>query len=232
MSLKEEGNEPAVKHPNPIDRNRSIVWARYHVDSNEWVLLALKITRRADESGKEVPSLVTVALVDHNGRPLVEDMIKTSSMVSNDEIARHGVDQSVVFNAKSFDDVIENLNAKIGAKTIVAWDPKMIQGILDELHHLHGAEPRRWKGHDASMEYSRFIGKTDNPLNGYELQELPLLGLSAVDECRSVLKVIQEIAAASQATNSLNGDPSWTAEFYRPKVGAKDKIKGLFGFGS
>jgi hypothetical protein len=228
MSLKEEVNTDASHHPNPIDRNRSIVWARYHVDSNEWALLSVKLTRQG-----QAPSLATVALVDHNGRTLVEEMIKASDMVQNEEIAQHAVDQSVVFNAKSFESAMRNLVDKIGDKTLVAWDMSFIQKSFDELCALNGMPSVEWKGDSASKELARFVGETEDPENGYKLQPLPIVGLSAVDECKAILKVINEIAGASQAGDSIaTGKPGWTAEFYRPKVGAKEKLKGLFGLNS
>jgi hypothetical protein len=231
MTTNEE-TQAVVNHPNPIDKNRSIVWARYHVDSDDWVLLAVKVTRHANSEGKEIPSLVTLALVDHAGSTLFETMIKASDMVSNDEIAQHGVEQSVIFKAKSFQEVTETLIKLIDDKTLVSWDPALIQKTFDELAELHGAEKIRWKSHGVAGELSRFVGKTDNPHNGYESQPLPLTGIGALDECKSVIKVIAEIAKASQASDAVaGGDPGWTAEFYKPKISAtaKEKFKGFFG---
>lgn len=232
MPLKDE-TQPVVKHPNPIDKNRSIVWARYHVDSDDWVLIALKVTRRTNAEGKEIPSLVTLAIVDRSNKVLLETMIKASDMVSNEEIAQHGVDQSVVFKAKPFAEVAKALSGLIeNETTIVTWDPKFIQQTFDELSELHGVPKRRWKCHGVAEELARFVGKTENVFNGYEPQPLPILGIGALDECKAVNKVIGEIAKSSQTTDSVaGGDPGWTAEFYKPKVGttAKDKLKGFFG---
>ncbi len=234
MTLKDE-QQAVAKHPNPIDKNRSIVWARYHVDSDDWVLLALKVTRRANAEGKQVPSLVTLALVDHTNKVLFQSMIKASDMVSNEEIAQHGVDQSVVFQAKTFAEVTKMLSQLVEHETtIVTWDPKATQQIFDELAELHGVPKTRWKSHGVADELARFVGKTDNPMNGYERQPLPILGIGALDECKAVNKVIAEIAKASQTTDSIaGGDPGWTAEFYKPKISAaaKDKFKGFFGLG-
>lgn len=224
MSLKEDGYE-APNHPNPMDRNRSIVWARYHVDSNEWALLSAKVTRRDGRI-----SLATIALVDNHGRELLEEMIKASDVVPSEEIAQHGVDQSVVFNAKSFEEVMRKLVDRIGERTLVAWDMKAVQEIMDELCAINNMPQVEWRGESACRELARFKGETQDVKNGYNPQPLKLIGISAADECKSVLKVIAEIAASSQASDSLiDGKPGWTAEFYRPKVGAKEKLKGLFG---
>lgn len=224
MSLREEGHD-APNHPNPIERNRSIVWARYHVDSNEWALLSAKVTRR---DGKI--TLATIALVDNHGREMLEEMIKASDVVPNEEIAQHGVDQSVVFHAKSFEEVMRKLVDRIGDRTLVAWDMKAVQSIMDELCTMNNRPSVEWRGDSACKELARFKGETQDVKLGYNPQPLELSGISAADECKSVLKVIQEIAASSQASDSLvDGKPGWTAEFYRPKVGAKEKLKGLFG---
>lgn len=224
MSLKAEGHDVS-NHPNPIDRNRSIVWARYHVDSNEWALLSAKVTRRDGQI-----TLATIALLDNHGRELVEEMIKASDVVPNEEIAQHGVDQSVVFNAKSFEEVMRKLVDRIGERTLVAWDMKAVQSVMDELCAINKMPSVEWRGDSACKELARFRGETEDVKLGYNPQPLELVGISAADECRSVLKVINEIAASSQASDSLvDGKPGWTAEFYRPKVGAKEKLKGLFG---
>jgi hypothetical protein len=224
MSLKEEVHD-APNHPNPIDRNRSIVWARYHIDSNEWALLSVKVTRREGHI-----SLVTVALLDNHGRALLEEMIKASDVVPSEEIALHGVDQSVVFNAKSFEEVMRKLVDRIGERTLVAWDMKAIQTIMDELCLKNNMPSVEWRGESACNELARFVGETQDVKLGYNAQPLKLVGISAADECKSVLKVITDMAASSQASDSLvDGKPGWTAEFYRPKVGAKEKLKGLFG---
>jgi hypothetical protein len=229
MTLHEEA--PVVaKHLNPIDKNRAIVWARYHVDSDDWVLLAVKVTHHTNAEGKQIPSLVTLALVDHDQKVLLETMIKAPDAVTNEEISLHGVDQSVVFKAKSFDEVTKTLLKLIGEKTIVSWNPKLIQQTFNELAELNGKPVSKWKSHSVAEELARFVGKSDNPMNGYEPQPLPLVGISALDECKSVYKVIAEIAKASQTTDSIaGGDPGWTAEFYKPKIAAKDKFKGFFG---
>lgn len=222
--MSSKGN--VSSHPNPMDRNRSIVWARYHADSNEWALLSVKITRQGDK-----PSLATIALVDRHGRPLVEEMVKSCDEVPSDEIAQHGVDQSVVFNAKPFEEVMRKLVDKIGDNTLVAWDMAVIQKSFDELCALHGMPSVEWRGDSACKENARFIGIPDaSEKYGYKMHPLKLTGLGAVDECKSVLKLIMDMAASSQTNDSVvKGDPSWTAEFYRPKVGAKEKLLGLFG---
>lgn len=224
--MSTEGHE-RPGHPNSIDRNRSIIWARYHVDSEDWVLMAVKTT------GKLSPSLVTVALVDRFGKTVLEAMIKASDMVSNDEIFKHGVDQSVVFNAKTFQEVVGNLMEAIGEKAVVAWNADAMQDVFDVLARQNDVAGPQFEAHSVSEEYARFVG--DLGADGkYKQKELSVLGISAADECRAVLRTISGMAGASQVmTDALaSGKPGWTAEFYKPKVGPTEKLKGLFGFNS
>lgn len=228
-----ESEQGKLNHPNPIDRNRSITWARYYMDSNEWVLLSLKVTKRTVESGVEQPSVVTVALLDHSGKTLLECMVKAPHMVSNDEIAKHGVNYSVVYNAKPYEQIIADLIQIIGSREIVAWDCELVQKQFDDLGRFYGAPIRKWKIQDACSRFVSFVGIPQDIKNGYDAQPLPVSVLSAVEECRTVRKQISEMAAGNQVTDQVAcGKPGWTAEFYKPKLTPKDKIKGMFGFHS
>lgn len=228
MSFNEDHD--TVAHPNPMDRNRSIMWARYHMDSDDWILLAAKVTRRSDASGKSVPSIVSIAVTEHTGKALMEAMIRTSEIVSNDEIAQHGVNQSIVFNAKPYVEVRETLLKLLAEKALMTWDSDFIQKTFNELDSLNGFAPAHWKGDSAIREFARFSGKLRNPGEGYMPQPLPSLGISAADECRSIIKLIKDMAGSSQVTDQVaSGKPGWTAEFYKPRINATDKLKGFFG---
>ncbi len=231
MSFNEDHD--AVVHPNPMDRNRSIMWARYHVDSDDWILLAAKLTRRSDASGKSTPSIVSVAVTDHTGKALFEALASFSEMVSSDEIAQHGVNQSVIFNAKPYAEVRQSLLKLLAEKALVTWDSDNIQKTFNELDSINGFAPSHWKGDSATREFARFVGKTRNPGEGYVSQPLPALGISAADECRSIIKLIKDMASSSQVTDQVaSGKPGWTAEFYKPRLNATDKLKGFFGMNS
>lgn len=233
MNSKPATNRANDEHPNPMDRNRSIMWARYHMDSDEWVSLAVKVTRKPDEAGVQKPSVVTMALMNCHGETVLECMIKASQMVSNEEVAQHGVEYSVMYNAVSYEQALNELRNKIDGKTIVAWDVIQLQETFKELDEYYGAPVQKWTAHSAQKEWSRFVGHTRDVKNGYEMQPLPVLGMSAVDELRAVKKVMSDIAGSSQMNDELaGGKPGWTAEFYRPKVNPSDKLKGFFGLKS
>ncbi|SRR5579883_266327 len=220
-------------HANPVDRNRAISWARYLMDSDEWVIMALKVTRRTVDSRPDQPSLITVALLNNVGNIRLEAMVKTPYMVSNEEIAQHGVDYSVVYNAKPYDQVRDDIIRAVNSREMVVWDAPVMHAALAELDHYFNLSERAWKFYCASSEYARFRGVKAVSGAQYEVQPLPQIGLSAVDECRSVYKIISEMAASSQFTDPIaGGRPGWTAEFYRPKINTGDKLKGMFGFKS
>lgn len=224
-----EGHD-AVSHPNPMDRNRSIMWARYHIDSDDWILLSMKVTRRDDEAGKSRPSIVSIAVTDHSGKAMYEAMVRSAEIVSNEEIALHGVNQSVVFNAKPYSEVRESLLKLLAHKALVTWDSDYIQKTFNELDSINGFAATHWKADSAAREFARFVGERSNPSATYVSQPLPLPGVSASDECRSIVNLIKEMAGSSQVSDQVaSGKPGWTAEFYKPRVNTADKIKGFFG---
>ncbi len=213
-------------HPNPTERNKSILWSRYTLDSTDWAVLSLKaIWEGVDEKS----ALATIALVDGNGKVIIESMIKSDEMISSESIARHGVEQSVVFHAKAYNDVRAELMVKASGKEILVWDAEGTQELLDKLDRFYGEEPLDWHFHDVSSEFARYLGIAPNMGDGPSM-ELPATGISARAECNDIRGVLTEMASTSQATDAVaGGKPGWTAEFYRPKRSPKDKIKNIFG---
>ncbi|MBX9694618.1 MAG: hypothetical protein K2Z81_19685 [Cyanobacteria bacterium] len=212
-------------HPNLADRNKSILWARYTLDSQDWVILSLKVTWDGENL-----ALATLALMDGTkGKMLVESMVKSDSIVSAESIARHGVEQSVVFHAKSYADVRAELMIKASGKEIFVWDAHVTQELLNRLDNLYGEKPMDWRFNDVSTVFGRYMGAVDES-GEYEVYPLPASGTSAKAECTDVRGVLTEMASTSQATDSVaGGKPGWTAEFYRPKRSPKDKIKDMLG---
>ncbi|HMW91621.1 MAG TPA: hypothetical protein PKE54_16455, partial [Candidatus Obscuribacter sp.] len=99
-------------HPNSIDRNKAIVWSRYLIDSSDWLLFATKVTYlHADRAyqGLEQPKLVSLAVLTPEGKVVFEALLRAEEMVHNQVIAQHGLEQSVVFNARPFSEIAMQL---------------------------------------------------------------------------------------------------------------------------
>ncbi|MBZ0188610.1 MAG: hypothetical protein K8F91_20360 [Candidatus Obscuribacterales bacterium] len=214
-------------HPNPMDRNRSILWARYHIDSDDWLVLATKVTLDPEQEGF---ALVSMALIDGAGRTVFEALVKPDREVPNDLIAMHALDYAVVFNAQPYPVLRQKLIEHMSEKEVTAWNFDEQRNVLNALDKTFGLPAYEWLGNSVSHQLARFTGvKTDNS-EGYELQPLTINGLAARDQCLAVRKSVVDMASSSQAVDSLSGGkPGWTAQFYRPKISPADKLKNLFG---
>src|SRR5689334_9430983 len=94
-------------HPNPKDRNRSIIWARFAADSTEWVILSARKTQVASDAGLQ--PLVSFALLGPGGKVLMETLIKTNEFGARDAIEGHGIAYSVLLQARPYEDAIAEI---------------------------------------------------------------------------------------------------------------------------
>ncbi|HNG18080.1 MAG TPA: hypothetical protein PKN86_16395 [Candidatus Obscuribacter sp.] len=221
-------------HPNSIDRNKAIVWSRYLIDSSDWLLFATKVTYlHADRAyqGLEQPKLVSLAVLTPEGKVVFEALLRAEEMVHNQVIAQHGLEQSVVFNARPFSEIAMQLTRLLEGKQVLSWDLSSVQILFDELCVEYGQPPLVFSGHSLRDEYARFVGEVDAGGKNYKLQELKTNGPSAVAQCRALLDTLYRMASSSQKTNNAEtGNLGWTGQFYKPKLSPRDKIKDFLGF--
>lgn len=247
-------NPNSGSHPFPDDRNRSILWARYKmedVDSSQWCILAVKFTLGDDAPGAstfttEVNTrpICSFAVLDAKGKTVLESMVKPECVVSNEAIARHGLEYSVVYNAKPYEECRQELVQYLAGKEVIVWDLKEKWSLLTQLDSMYqnksqnlATVARSWTWHDVAEEYARFVGEL---VPGCDIEKArayspepykPLPGLSASQECKDIKDIIVKMAGTSLVTDPLvTGKKGWTAEFYRPSAGPAERIKKFFDF--
>jgi hypothetical protein len=215
-----------------LDRNKSIIWARYLLDSPDWLIFATRVTRVNSETGPlSTPiKLVSLSLLTPSGKVVYEAMLKPQEMIPSDLIGEHGLDYSVVFNAQPFSEIAVRMQKFISGKQILAWDLNAQQNLFDELCKLFAQPTVPFVGYSLRPEYARFVGDYDAASGAYKPQTLKVDGISATAECRAMLDVLTQMASTSQSRDAAPvGNQGWTAEFYKPKVNAADKIKDFLG---
>lgn len=222
-----QDKQSRTQHPNPKDRNRSIIWARFAADSTEWVILSLRATSVICE-GIEQP-LVSLSLLGPGGKVLMETLIKTSEFSAREALEGHGIDYSVLMKARNYQDAIAEIKLHVERKQVFCWDAVETRQILMRVAAANKAEILSLPFISVSEEYGRFIGKLIPGTSSYELPALKE-EKSARDMAKNVLHVIMEMAGSNQYMDSASASPmGWTGEFYRPKATPAEKIKGLFG---
>lgn len=214
-------------HPNPKDRNRSIIWARFAADSTEWVILSLRATDVVSDGNSQ--KLVSLALLGHSGKVLLETLIKTSEFPARDAIEGHGIDYSVLMNARTYDEVVAEIKHLIERKQVFCWDAIETRQILSQVASANKADTLSLPLISVNEEYGRFLGNLKPGTASYDLPELKK-EKSALESAKNVLSVILEMAGSNQYLDSASASPmGWTGEFYRPKASPAEKLKGFLG---
>ncbi len=222
-------------HPNPIDRNKAILWARDLLQFPEWVILAVKVSRSNRTSVDECNELVSIAVIGPENNVLLDVLVRPDKAVSNDLLKAHGCDQARAFSSPSFEAIHKILEAGFAKTPVVVWAPSRLQQTLDHLCAVSHLPELRARFISAQAEYSKYVGD-ELPQGGYEMKQIPdVVGSteppSAVSECRKIAEVIAHMAASSQiSASALTFNKNWSAAFYRPKIGPTAKIREILGF--
>ena len=215
-----------------LDRNKSIIWARYLLDSPDWLIFATRVTRVTHETGplSSAIKLVSFSLLTPSGKVVFEAMLKPQEMIPAELISEHGLDYSVVFNAQPFSEIAVAMQRLVTGKQILAWDLNAQQNLFDELCKQFAQPILPFVGYSLRPEYARYIAEYDSSSGAYKAQHLTVDGISATAECRAMLHALTTMASTSQSQNTApTGNQGWTAEFYKPKVSTRDKVKDFLG---
>lgn len=220
--------QSTAAHPKPKDRNRSIIWARFAADSTEWVIISARATDSTSNAGPQ--KLVSLALLGPGGKVLMETLIKTNEFGAREAIEGHGIDYSVLMQARTYKDAIAEIKQHIERKQVLCWDTIEIRQILSQVASANKEDTFSLPLISVGEEYGRFHGNLKPGTSSYELPPLKR-EKSALDEARNVLAAIMEMAGSNQYMDSASASPmGWTGEFYRPKATPAEKIKGFLGF--
>ncbi|CAN5235322.1 hypothetical protein BH11CYA1_BH11CYA1_32640 [soil metagenome] len=239
-SAKSEPNHSNPDHPNPIDRNKSIIWSRYLIDSTDWLVFASTVTRLNVATTSLISSpvkLLSLSVLSPGGKVLFEGVLKPQEEIASQLIEDHGLEQSIVFNAMSYSEMSIQLGRLFDGRQVLAWDLNAQQALLDEMATQFAQPQTILTGYSLRPELARFVGEPTSPggasagsgSHNYKPQPLTVLGKGSTAECRALVATLSQMAGASQSNSAATGNQSWTGEFYRPKVSATDKIKDFLG---
>lgn len=217
-------------HPSPIDRNKSIIWSRYLIDSTDWLVFATHVTRvNVSESVLSSPiKLLSLSVLSPGGKVVFETMLKPQDEINSQVIAEHGLEQSIVFNALPFSEIVIRLNKLFEGRQVLAWDVNATQVLLDEVSTQFAQPQVILTGYSLRPEYARYVGEIEG--NSYKAQPLARSAKGSTAECRDLISTLYHMASSSQTNNTApTGNQGWTGEFYKPKLSATDKIKDFLG---
>lgn len=231
-------DQSAVAHPHPVERNRAILEARDLIEINDWVIMSCKRSRLS--GGRHVPGdaveLFSLAVLAPDGRILMDLLVRPDGALNSDLLKLHGCDSARTFNAPYFSSVHQILTKGFAQARVLCFQPLLLNETLNELcsqEKLPMLAPRLI---DLQELLSRFTGSVDQSGSAYQMQSLPEQAdcgkpaVPALAQCRYLLSLVKEIASSSQILDSAaTFDKNWSAAFYKPRLGAAEKIKEMLG---
>ena len=229
-------DESVEAHPNPIDRNRAILWARDLMQFPDWIVLSVKTTRQSERtSPDECAKIVSIGVLGPHDNILLDVLVRPVGAVSNELLRMHGCEPARAFKAPSFEDSHKILAAGFAKTRILCWSPSRTQQALDSLCAEYKLPELKGRWISVQSEYSKFVGELENQA-GYLMQRVPnsasseFEGISTITECKKISEVVRKIAASSQVSDSaLTFNKNWSAAFFRPKLNPTSKIREILG---
>lgn len=224
-------------HPNPLDRNRSILLCRDLLVMNDWVILSCKQSKLQSQRALpgDAQELISIAVLGPGERVLMDVLVRPDGAVNSELLKLHGCDPKHAFNAPFFNEVHKILNAGFARSRVLCYNAQKASSILAQLCTQEKQPKLNVNLTDIQVEYSRFVGETSASA-AYVSQPLPqdydsnTPSVTALNECRQILSYVHLMAGSSQITDSAPvWNKSWSAAFYKPKFGPTETIKGLLG---
>ena len=151
--------------------------------------------------------IVQVAVIDVQGRVLLDTLIHPQQPIPDTATAIHGITDADVSEAPTFGNVFAELSRLLEGQRVVVYNKAFDMGRLwDEVYRLHGGDQAAWCEADAwlaryrwqcAMErWSAWVGEVRE--NGeYRWQRLPGGDHTALGDCQATLAVLRRMVGTS-----------------------------------
>jgi DNA polymerase-3 subunit epsilon len=173
------------------DRERVVDWARDLLERTDWVILDTETTGTSEND-----EIVQVAILSHDGKILLDTLVRPTQPIPLGATAIHGITNEDVEDAPLFPAVYAKIEKMIHGKTIVIYnaqfDVRLIQQSLAK-HSLFPAELNLDSVECAMLMYSAWVGELW-PYGGYKWQKLESGDHTALGDCRATLDLIKKMA--------------------------------------
>jgi len=138
--------------------------------------------------------IVEIAIIDPDGKPLVNTLIKPTIAIPFDVTAIHGISNRMVKNAPTLPDVWGDIQAAITGKPLLIYNRSFDLGILEYCRRLHDLPPLSLSKTECIMLwYAQWYGEWNSYYNNYRWQKL-YGGHRAFDDCLAARYCLDEMA--------------------------------------
>jgi len=201
-------NIPDVDHPNLIDRNNAINFARSFLSAKDKFLILDTETTGLGE--KDV--IIQIAVIDLDGNTLLNTLVKPKNRKSipRDATAIHGIRFKDLLDAPHFIDVLHDLTSLLSPdKSLLvynlAYDTRLINQTIeiDEINYNFSV-----KGYCIMQLYAQYTGQWNPISNEYRFKKLPNSNHTAQGDCLATLELIKYIAKQELSVIPENYKPT------------------------
>lgn len=181
-----------IAHPRPLDRSKSIEWAKGVLTDSERYLILDSETTGLDPTDE----VIQLAVLGLDGVPRLDTFIKplVRKQIPAGAMAIHHITMAMLANAPSYIEVAPQLKNMIGNRTIICYNADYDKRLLIQTARLCQVESVGGTWHCAMKQYARFRGEWDSRKNDYRWPRLPSGDHSALGDCRATLKIIETMA--------------------------------------
>jgi DNA polymerase-3 subunit epsilon len=203
-----------INHPNIIDRDRSIIWARAMLDRPFLIVDTETTGLLRDRQTRDVTpaEIVQIGILSSGGDVLMDELVRPQQPIPASATAIHNITDEDVENCRQFHQLWPRIDRILYGQTIAIYNLQYDRGLIGRhLVDIYGdpADAVNWVGgckwQCAMMRYSAFVGEMG--FNDYRWQKLPDCGKgrahSAIGDCWSTLQIIKDMAAASLSTEEV-----------------------------
>lgn len=174
------------------DRAQAVRWAKKQIEQDNWVLLDTETT------GLEDAEVVEIAIVNQQGAPIVNTLVKQTIPIPEGAIAIHGITDEMVKAAPNFCEVYPQIVAALAGKEVLIYNANFDIRILKRCCELHklpllGLSKR---SHCLMEWYAQWYGEWSSYWESYRYQPL-YGGHRALDDCLAALDYLKEMAEDS-----------------------------------
>ena len=192
------------------DLAEAAYWARYFLSDRDNLVLDTETTGLDGY-------MVEIGVINVEGETVFHSMLNPQTQIEAGAMAVHGITESEIADAPTFDDIEPKLRALLAGKRVAIYNAPFDMGVLrrevrratkNQLRAVGVESPNLaqisgvcdwWIGNvqaDCAMHhYATFFGAWSDYRGSYKWQRLNG-GHRALDDCRACLKRIEEMAAS------------------------------------
>jgi DNA polymerase-3 subunit epsilon len=184
----------------PRNRPEAIRWAQEMVKEGA-VFLDFETTDIKDAE------VVQVGVLDINGQPIIETLVKPATSINPRAMAVHGITHEMVMDAPSFEEIYVQLSVSLAGRYVIAYNAPFDRGVLAGSCERRGLPLPKIKSWACAMRaYAVYHGHAGK--NGYQWQSLSKACMQqkiivdkahdAMGDCMMTLALVKRMAEASE----------------------------------